>query len=57
MKGHRLIGGILLVSGTAIGAGMLAIPVVSAPGGFFPSLGLLSVKASRNFSRIFVTDH
>jgi len=41
MKENRLIGGILLVTGTAIGAGMLAIPVVSAFGGFFPSFALL----------------
>lgn len=41
IKENRLIGGILLVSGTAIGAGMLAIPVVSAFGGFFPSFVLL----------------
>src|SRR6202789_1276186 len=40
-KGNRLIGGILLVSGTTIGAGMLAIPVVSSFGGFFPSFALL----------------
>lgn len=30
--------GALLVAGTSIGAGMLALPVVSAEGGFFPSL-------------------
>ena len=39
---NRLIGGILLVAGTAIGAGMLALPVVSSFGGFFPSLALLA---------------
>ncbi len=37
--GH-LLGGILLVAGTSIGAGMLALPVVTAEGGFFPSLGI-----------------
>ncbi len=36
----RLIGGILLVSGTSIGAGMLALPVITSFGGFFPALGL-----------------
>ncbi len=41
LKKSRLIGGILLVSGTTIGAGMLAIPVVSSFGGFFPSFALL----------------
>lgn len=34
---RRLIGGILLVTGTAIGAGMLALPVVTGEGGFFPA--------------------
>jgi tyrosine-specific transport protein len=33
----KLISGILLVTGTAIGAGMLALPVVTAEAGFFPS--------------------
>jgi tyrosine-specific transport protein len=37
----RLIGGILLVAGTATGAGMLALPVITSFGGFFPSLALL----------------
>src|SRR5262245_13572036 len=40
-KSNRLIGGILLVAGTTIGAGMLAIPVVSSFGGFFSSFALL----------------
>ncbi|MBN2479552.1 MAG: amino acid permease [Parachlamydiales bacterium] len=35
--GH-VIGGAFLVAGTSIGAGMLALPVVSSLGGFFPSL-------------------
>jgi tyrosine-specific transport protein len=43
MTSHsKLIGGVLLVSGTAIGAGMLALPVVTGMAGFFPSLCLLS---------------
>jgi len=33
----HLIGGILLVAGTSIGAGMLALPVVTAEAGFFPA--------------------
>lgn len=41
LKNNRLFGGILLVSGTTIGAGMLALPLVSSFGGFFPSLVLL----------------
>lgn len=33
----KVAGGALLVAGTAIGAGMLALPVVTAAGGFLPS--------------------
>lgn len=44
MKGHsQLIGGILLVSGTTIGAGMLALPVSTGLAGFIPSIILLFV--------------
>lgn len=39
MKG-KIIGGILLVAGTTVGAGMLALPVLTCLGGFFPSLPL-----------------
>ncbi len=39
----RLVGGILLVSGTAIGAGMLALPVITSFAGFFPSFALLGI--------------
>ncbi len=35
---NRFFGGILLVAGTAIGAGMLALPVISGFAGFFPSV-------------------
>ncbi len=35
-QGH-LLGGTLLVAGTSIGAGMLALPVVTAAGGFVPA--------------------
>ncbi len=38
----RLIGAILLVSGTTIGAGMLALPVTTGLAGFFPSLVIMS---------------
>jgi len=38
MHKGRLLGGILLVSGTTIGAGMLALPVSSGISGFYPSL-------------------
>ncbi len=40
--GH-LMGGMLLVAGTSIGAGMLALPVVTAEGGFWPSLGIYAL--------------
>lgn len=35
---NKTIGGILLVSGTTIGAGMLALPPVTGLAGFYPSL-------------------
>lgn len=38
----RWIGGILLVTGTATGAGMLALPVISGMAGFYPSLVLFA---------------
>lgn len=34
----KLLGGILIVGGTAIGAGMLALPVTTAVNGFYPSI-------------------
>lgn len=40
---YKLLGGILLVSGTTIGAGMLALPVITGLAGFIPSLFLLIV--------------
>ncbi|MBM3183984.1 MAG: tyrosine transporter [Chlamydiae bacterium] len=43
LRNNRFIGGILLVAGTAIGAGMLAIPVITSFAGFFPSLLLLAL--------------
>jgi tyrosine-specific transport protein len=38
IKHSRFIGGILLVAGTTIGAGMLALPIITAFMGFYPSL-------------------
>ena len=38
MRINHYIGGILLVAGTTVGAGMLALPVMSSFVGFFPSL-------------------
>ncbi len=37
----RTFGGSLIVAGTSIGAGMLALPVVTGPAGFIPSIGVL----------------
>lgn len=34
----RLLGGVLLIAATAIGAGMLGLPVATGPGGFIPAL-------------------
>ena len=36
----KIIGGVLLVAGTTIGAGMLALPVVTGLAGFYPSVAL-----------------
>lgn len=38
-----LIGGMLLVAGSCIGAGMLALPVLTGLAGFFPSLSMLFI--------------
>lgn len=40
---HRLIGGVLLVAGTTIGAGMLALPIVTGFAGFWPSIALFII--------------
>lgn len=40
-KNNRLIGAILLVSGTTIGAGMLALPMTTGLAGFLPALGVM----------------
>lgn len=42
MKQHsKMLGGILLVSGTTVGAAMLALPVSTGMAGFWPSMALL----------------
>lgn len=41
MKFNRTLGGILLVAGTAIGGGMLALPISTGLAGFIPSLCIL----------------
>src|SRR5579872_5832267 len=35
---HHIVGATLLIAGTCIGVGMLALPVATAEGGFFASL-------------------
>jgi len=40
---NRVIGGILLVSGTTIGAAMLALPPVTGLAGFYPSVSLFFI--------------
>jgi len=40
MKTGSVFGATLLISGTTVGAGMLALPVLTALGGFYPSLVL-----------------
>ncbi|MCX6990209.1 MAG: tyrosine transporter [Chlamydiae bacterium] len=39
----KICSGSLLVAGTAIGAGMLALPVATAEGGFFPALAMYGI--------------
>lgn len=39
----KLVGGIFIVAGTTIGAGMLALPVITAFGGFFPAILLFFI--------------
>lgn len=41
-RSNRLIGAILLVSGTTIGGGVLALPVTTGLAGFFPSILLMT---------------
>ena len=38
MRKHKILTASLLVAGTAIGAGMLALPVTTAEGGFWPAI-------------------
>lgn len=39
----RLLGGILLVVGNCIGAGMLALPILTGIGGFFPGIAMFII--------------
>ena len=40
---YTLLGGILLIIGVSVGAGILALPIATAAGGFWPTIGLLLV--------------
>lgn len=42
-KSGHVLGGALLIAGTTIGVGMLALPVVTGPGGFLPAIALYLV--------------
>lgn len=39
-EGGSVLGGMLLIAGSCIGAGMLGLPIVTGLSGFFPSLGM-----------------
>lgn len=41
LKDGSVLGGVLLLAGSCIGAGMLALPVITGPGGFLPSITML----------------
>lgn len=43
IKEGSLVGGVLLIAGSCIGAGMLALPVITGLGGFFPAAVLFIV--------------
>jgi tyrosine-specific transport protein len=39
-KSGSILGGVLLIAGSCIGAGMLALPILTGLAGFFPSIGM-----------------
>lgn len=39
-KRGSVLGGMLLIAGSCIGAGMLGLPIVTGLSGFFPSLAM-----------------
>lgn len=43
LRHNKMIGGVLLISGTAIGAGMLAMPLVTGFAGFIPTVCLFAL--------------
>lgn len=58
MNSHgKFIGSILLLAGTAIGAGMLALPIVSATSGiFFSSLLIIFIWALMTFTALLILE-
>lgn len=40
LEGGSILGGILLIGGSCLGAGMLGLPVQTGPSGFLPSVGM-----------------
>ncbi len=57
MKGiyqNKTFGGILLVAGTSIGAGMLALPITTGIGGFYSAIGLFFVSFAYMMLTLFL---
>ncbi len=53
----RMLGSIFLIAGTSIGAGMLALPVLTAEAGFFPSAVLfITVWAFTLFTALLIVE-
>lgn len=51
---NKTLGGILLVAGTSIGAGMLALPISTGAGGFFYSIALFLVCFAYMLMNLFL---
>ena len=51
---NKTFGGILLVAGTSIGAGMLALPITTGVGGFYPAIVLFLVAFSYMLVTLFL---
>lgn len=57
MMTNRAIGGVLLIIGTSIGGGLLALPMATAGAGFVDSIGLfLAAWASMTFGAFFILE-
>ncbi len=51
---NKTFGSIFMIAGTTIGAGMLALPLKTAAGGFFPSIGLFIICFLFMFYTVFL---